>query len=223
MSGWKFWQSEPKKPDFIKEYLERNAQKIPGIRTLDQLEFVVLDTETTGFDLKKDQLISFGAVKIKNRKIQVSESVELRLKQKSPVSQSVRIHGILGDEKALSPEEFAEKSIRIIGNSILVGHHVQFDLEMLLQVYRPFGLGQFPNPVLDTLSLCMRLDHGPLADYSQIKAEDYSLDSLCQRFRIETDDRHTASGDAFLTAQLLQKLLILAEKKGIDTFSKLIR
>ena len=223
MSWWKFWQSDPKKPDFIQAYLEKNAQKIPGIRTLDQLEFVVLDTETTGFDLKKDQLISFGAVKIKNRKIQVSESVELRLKQKSPVSQAVRIHGILGDEKALSPEEFAEKSIRIIGNSILVGHHVQFDLEMLLQIYRPFGLGHFPNPVLDTLSLCMRLDHGPLADYSQIKAEDYSLDSLCQRFGIETDDRHTASGDAFLTAQLLQKLLILAEKKGIDTFSKLIR
>ena len=223
MSWWKFWQSDPKKSDFIQAYLEKNAQKIPGIRTLDQLEFVVLDTETTGFDLKKDQLISFGAVKIKNRKIQVSESVELRLKQKSPVSQSVRIHGILGDEKALSLEEFAEKTIPILGNSILVGHHVQFDLEMLLQVYRPFGLGQFPNPVLDTLSLCMRLDHGPLADYSQIKAEDYSLDSLCQRFGIETDDRHTASGDAFLTAQLLQKLLILAEKKGIDTFSKLIR
>lgn len=223
MSWWKFWQSDPKKPDFIQAYLEKNAQKIPGIRTLDQLEFLVLDTETTGFDLKKDQLISFGAVKIKNRKIQVSESVELRLKQDNPVGPAIKVHGILRDEKALSLEEFAEKTLPILGNSILVGHHVQFDLEMLLQVFRPFGLNQLPNPVLDTLSLCMRLDFGPLADYSQIKAEEYSLDSLCQRFGIEADDRHTASGDAFLTSQLLQKLLILAEKKGIDTFSKLIR
>ncbi|WP_338223650.1 3'-5' exonuclease [Algoriphagus confluentis] len=187
------------------------------------MEFLVLDTETTGLDPKKDQLISFGAIRIKNRKIQVSESLELRLKQDFPIGPAIRIHGILSAGQALSQEEFAEKTLSILGNSILVGHHIQFDLEILLQVYRPFGLGHVPNPVLDTLSLCMRLDHGPLADYSRIKAEDYSLDSLCQRFGIETDDRHTASGDAFLTAQLLQKLLILAEKKGIDTFSKLIR
>jgi DNA polymerase-3 subunit epsilon len=51
----------------------------------------------------------------------------------------------------------------------------------------------------------------------------YSLDELCIRYGIEMDDRHTAAGDAFLTAQLFLKLLKLAEKKGIRNFKDLLR
>ena len=222
MSWWRFWEKSPKQKDFVKDFLALNSEKIPSIRTLDQLEFVVLDTETTGFDLEKDHVLSFGAVKIKNRKIQISESMELYPISDRSVSSSVAVHGILEADNRVTLEEFSLKILEFIGNGILVGHHVHYDLEMLLRILKLYGLNRFPNPVLDTMTFCMRLDHGPLADLNQIQKEPYSLDNLCQRFGIELDDRHTAGGDAFLTAQLLQKLLGIAEKKGIKTLKELI-
>lgn len=222
MSGWRFWEKRSKPKDFVKEYLEKNSEKIPGIRTLDQLEFVVLDTETTGFDLNQDHVLSFGAVKITNRKIQISETLELYPVSDRSVSSTVAIHGILEMENRISLEDFSKKLLEFIGNGILVGHHLGYDLEMLLRILQGFGLNKFQNPVLDTMTFSMRLDHGPLADFSQIQQDSYSLDALCQRFGIALDDRHTAGGDAFLTAQLLQKLLIAGEKKGIKNFRDLI-
>ncbi|MDX5338733.1 MAG: 3'-5' exonuclease [Cyclobacteriaceae bacterium] len=222
MSTWKFWKKSPKPKDFVAEFLKKNSEKIPAIRTLDQLEFVVLDTETTGFDLEKDHVLSFGALKIKNRKIRVSESLELYPFSDRSVSSTVAIHGILEKENRVTLEDFSEKLLEFIGNGILVGHHVGYDLEMLLRILRQFGLNRFPNPVLDTMTFAIRLDHGPLADFSQIQKEPYSLDKLCQRFEVKLDDRHTAGGDAFLTAQILQKLLAIAEKKGIKSFKELV-
>jgi len=222
MSWWDFWKKPDQKESFVQEYLTKNSEKIPGVRSLDQLEFLVLDTETSGFDPRKDHVLSFGGIKIRDRKILVSESLELFPESNLSVTQAVEIHGILGNETQVSLEDFSKSLLEFLGNGILVGHHLRFDLEMLLQILKPFGLDQFPNPTLDTMAFCMRLDHGPLADFSQIKKEDYSLDKLCLRFGIEPDDRHTAAGDAFLTAQLLQKLLILGEKKGIKTFKELI-
>lgn len=55
-----------------------------------------------------------------------------------------------------------------------------------------------------------------------IASQDYSLDKLCERYGISLDDRHTAAGDALLTAQLLIKLLKVADKKGIKTFGDLM-
>ena len=138
-------------------------------------------------------------------------------------NQTVTIHGILDQTERVSLEVFTESVLNFIGNSVVVGHHVGFDLEMLMKIFREFGLKKFPNPILDTMSLAIRLDHGPLADINQINREDYSLDRLCSRFDIETDDRHTAAGDAFLTAQLLIKLLAIAKKKGITSAGKLLR
>jgi DNA polymerase III subunit epsilon len=63
---------------------------------------------------------------------------------------------------------------------------------------------------------------GKFYDPRTVVNEAYSLDRLCEKYQIELDDRHTAPGDAFLTAQLLLKLLKLAEKKGIKTFGELI-
>jgi DNA polymerase-3 subunit epsilon len=104
-----------------------------------------------------------------------------------------------------------------------VGHHLGFDLEMLLKTCKPFGVETFPNPCIDTMNLAIRLEQGRNADWHQFKQEEYSLDSLCDRYRIPKDDRHTAAGDAFLTAHLLLKLLVVAKKKGITDFGQLMR
>ena len=223
MSWWEFWKPKQERLEFIRDFLEFNAQPIPGIRSFEQLNFTVLDTETSGLDPAKDSILSFGAVKISNLKIQVQTAVEWYPKSEKSGGKTASIHGLVDISDQISQEDFIKKLLSYLTNSILVGHHVGFDLEMLEKNLKPFGIEILPNPVLDTLNLAIRLEHGPHADRSRINLESYSLDALCLRYGIETDDRHTAAGDAFLTAQLFLKLLSKCKQKGIVGFKDLMK
>lgn len=77
------------------------------------------------------------------------------------------------------------------------------------------------NPTLDTHALAIRLDHGFHAERHEKGG--YGLDQLCQRFNLPQADRHTAGGDAYLTALLLCKLLYRLQKKGVKTLADLLR
>lgn len=223
MSWWEFWKPKPERVDFIRDFLELNSQQIPAIRMVDQLNFTVLDTETTGLNPEKDAVLSFGAVKISGLKIQVESAVEWYPETLNSDRKAALIHGLVEIPNPLGREEFSKRLLEYLQNSILVGHHIGFDLDMLGKLVSPLGMDHFPNPVIDTLNLAIRLDHGPMADLSRIKLESYSLDELCKRYGIETDDRHTAAGDAFLTAQLFLKLLKRCHQKGILNFKDLMK
>ncbi|WP_026966709.1 3'-5' exonuclease [Algoriphagus terrigena] len=223
MSWWEFWKPKAERLDFIRDFLEINAQPITGIRSIDQLNFTVIDTETSGLDPAKDSILSFGGVKIFERKIQIQSSVEWYPTAKNSGGKTAPIHGLVGIQDQIPLEDFLKKLLPYLANSILVGHHVGFDLELLEKELKPFGIERLPNAVLDTGNLAIRLEHGPHADRSRINLESYSLDALCARYGIETDDRHTAAGDAFLTAQLLLKLLKKCHAKGIQDFKNLMK
>ncbi|TFV95630.1 3'-5' exonuclease [Algoriphagus kandeliae] len=222
MSWWPF-RSESKKQDFVEEYLRLFEKPIPGIRKITQLDFVVLDTETTGLDPKNDYVISFGGIKIQKGKILVETAIEWYPESPKEGADTAMIHGLVNRENLLRPKVFSEKLLEYIGPSILVGHHLNFDLEMLQKIGSSSGLKNFRNPSLDTLELAVRLEHGPHVNWQEIPMKEYSLDALCERYQIPSDDRHTAGGDAFLTAQLLLKLLKVAEKKGIVNYQQLFR
>lgn len=223
MSWWEFWKPKAERLDFVRDFLEINAQSIPGVRSIDQLNFTVIDTETSGLDPAKDSILSFGAVKISEGKIRVQSSVEWYPKSKNSGGKTASIHGLVGLQDQIPLEDFLKKLLPYLGNSILVGHHVGFDLELLEKELKPFGITKLPNPVLDTGNLAIRLEQGPQADRNRINLESYSLDALCNRYGIQTDDRHTAAGDAFLTAQLFLKLLKKCNLKGIRNFKELAR
>lgn len=224
MSWWHFWKKDQvRKRDFVLDFIQKASKPIPGLREISQLEFVVFDTETSGLNIKKDQVLSFGAVKVKSQSILVSSSVEWYPKVDVTGEKAATIHGLIQTQNQLESEVFFQKLVAYLGGGILVGHHVGFDLQMLLQIGAEFGLESFPNAVIDTKYLALRLEQGPQADIRHFKPEEYSLDQVCTRYGIPLDDRHTAAGDAFLTAQLLIKLLALAKKKGILTFAELMR
>ncbi len=222
MSWWEIWKAGRDKHEFIQSYLDENKDRIPGIRSIDQLTFTVLDTETSGLDPAKDTILSFGAVKIQQSIIKVDQSVEWYPNSENSGTKTMAIHGLVSVKNTLTKEEFARKLLSYLGSSILVGHHIGFDLEILKSLLKPFGFNQFKNPVIDTYQLAIRLEKGPLVDFNSFKQEEYSLDPLCKRYGIELDDRHTAAGDSFLTALLLLKLLAKAKSKGINTFQSLI-
>ncbi len=222
--GWSgFFARQIRKNSFVEEYEALFTKKIPSNRLLDQLHFVVLDTETTGLQPQKDHILSFGAVKVSGYKIRVDSVLEMYLDAPRNNRESVKVHELISSQKPQTKQEFAEKFLAFIGTDILVGHHIGFDLEMLEKSLKPYGLKRLLNHALDTGDLAMRLEKGVHYDLQFGVPGEFSLDNLCRRYHIPLDDRHTAAGDAFLTAQLLLKLLKMAEKRGIKDFGGLVR
>jgi DNA polymerase III subunit epsilon len=214
-----------KLPRYLCRYLEAN--RYSGIKNipLAKIRFVVLDTETTGLDIKKDKIISIAAVAVRGSYIIVEDSFETLVRQKSSgEGSSVVIHGLLRNElKTGASERFAmARFLRYIQGDVLVAHNMWFDKQMLNMSLRRTHPIKLLNPTLDVLTLAIRLEQGQFYNREEVKADEYTLDALCERYGISIPERHTAAGDAFATAMVFQKLLAMARHKNILTLGDLM-
>lgn len=197
------------------------------------VRFVVLDCETTGLDARRDALVSIGAVGVQEGQIRLDDTFEALLKVRYN-SASVVVHGITREEAELHGMTEPEALLQLLaylGDAVIVGHHIGFDIEVLnLAMQRNFGI-PLQNRWLDTMELTLHLENeGALPAASQrhspdlptqARRRDFSLDGLCRLFHIAPHDRHTAAGDAFITAQLFIKLLRFARHCDRTTLATL--
>ena len=188
----------------------------------DHVRFVALDSETTGLDPRRDHLITIGAVAVVGGDILLEDTFEIMMPVRFNTS-SVTVHGITVDEARDGvPEPKAlEAFLAYLGAGVIVGHHILHDITALnVACHRHFGL-ELQNRFLDTMDLTLHLERdGALPQEARI--EGFSLDQLCQLFGVVPHDRHTAAGDAFITAQVFQRLLRLARKAGRGTLGALV-
>ena len=117
-------------------------------------------------------------------------------------------------------EDVMEDLLLYLGPAIIVGHHIGFDLAALNGVARQFFSIELPNRSMDTMRLAIALERAGVLDAEE--RSDFSLDGLLRRFSIEPHDRHTAAGDAFLTAQVFQRLLAKSRHCGVETLGALL-
>ncbi len=200
-------------PSFWKDYL-RLFQATPE---KNQGRLVAFDTETTGLLPKKDDMLSIGAVAFRENTIMISDSYEVYIQNYSDKGvESIPIHGIVSNHiHALTISDAIEGFVQYIGNGILVGHNVGFDVAMINEGLKKMGIkGKLKNKTMDTAKMAIRLDHG--SHPSQVYAKDYSLDRLCKRFNIALHDRHNAAGDAYLTALIFLRLRPLLAERGVS-------
>ncbi len=169
---------------------------------INALRFVVFDTETTGLNPKKDRILSIGSVGIHKHIIKVSDSFECYLNQHTYNSESAKIHGILQDglHEKISEEEGIIQFLNHIKNAVLVAHHAAFDVTMINLALKRLGLPKLKNVVLDTGHLYNK------TGLNKLVKTHFSLDELSKQFNIPQHDRHTASGDAYITALLFLKI-----------------
>ncbi|MDR5590462.1 3'-5' exonuclease [Christiangramia sp. SM2212] len=199
-----FWQN------YSKSFEEKLSDKISDVR------FVVFDTETTGFDYEEDRILSIGAVRVENRSIEISDNFEVFLNQKKFNPETVKIHGIIQNERfeKLSEIDAIKKFLSYIQNSVLVAHHAGFDVKMVNKALKRNGLPKLKNSVLDTSVMYKKTRIlTNLIDQNK----EYTLDEIAEAYNIETTDRHTASGDAFITAIAFMKLLNKLKTKELTT------
>lgn len=181
-------------------------------RPIDSVRFVVLDTETTGFDYINDRILCIGAIVLQNGTINLQNSFEHYIDQEHFDKSSVQIHGIMRrdilDHK--SEIQVLQLLLDYLGDSIIIAHHAKFDVTMINNALERNGLAKLTNKSLDTAVLYKKT----LIKSNLLERKDhYSLDDLADKFDISKKDRHTAMGDAYITAISFLKILKKLKEK----------
>ncbi|MFN0120358.1 MAG: PolC-type DNA polymerase III [Blastocatellia bacterium] len=208
-------------PDFVREYEACFTRTWTDQTPAAAARFVVLDTETTGLDTRRDRLVTIGAVGVRDGQIILADVYESMLKV-AWNSASVTVHGVTRDEarEGLDEPEALAAFLPYLRDGVIVGHHILHDVETLnAACERHYGF-TLRNRWLDTmdLTLCLERD-GAFAGREAISG--FSLDALCELFDVAPHDRHTAGGDAFITALIFLRLLHLGRRYGRTTLGAL--
>ncbi|WP_404418609.1 exonuclease domain-containing protein [Marinospirillum sp.] len=205
-------ESRPEFHDFSIADLPAPTDELGQLR-FNQLEMVVFDTETTGLELRKgDKVISIGACRLLKGRLLAQEVFDQKVNPNRPIPPaSTRIHGLTDADVEKSPplKVVLPRFREFVGNGILVAHNAAFDLLAINLEAEELDI-EFNMPVLDTLLLSRGLDKN---------LEGHGLDDLAERFKLTfpPGTRHTALGDARVTAELLLALLPRLEARGIHT------
>lgn len=190
--------------DPLNDYVARLCEQIRSraVLKLDLKEatYCIIDLETTGLDLSRDVIINAAAVKIKSGRI--TKIYESYIKPPFSIPpESIQWHGITDDMLVDKPSisEVLPELLSFVGESLIVGHHINFDIKMLdRHVGESYGCNLEGTPWLDTM-----LMH-KLVMENNTSTE---LDDLLNVYCIECDERHRALGDSIATAKVFLRIL----------------
>lgn len=206
-------ESRPEYYDFDLFQVNPQTQALDDV-ALTALAYTVFDTETTGLNPSQgDEIIQVGAARIVNSKLLRQECFEQLVDPKRSIpAASIPIHGITPEMVRGQPDilEVLPAFHAFAQDTVLVAHNAAFDMRFLQLKEQVTGL-QFDQPVLDTLLL------SALVHPNQ---DSHRLEAIAERFNVHIIGRHTAMGDAMVTAEIFIKLLPLLAEKGIYTLGQ---
>jgi DNA polymerase-3 subunit epsilon len=188
---------------------------LPGLvnpgAALEALDYLSLDTETTGLDPASDCIVSIAILPIAAGAIDLARAFDCLVNPGRPIPPDVvAIHGI-DDAMVATAAGFAgiaDRILEILAGPVAVGHHIGFDFALLRRETEVAGRQWRDVPALDTMLL---------ASVIWPSLHDLSLDALARRLGVETAGRHTARGDAVITAEVFLRLRPLLRARGILT------
>lgn len=171
----------------------------------DSNELVVFDTETTGLNPKKDEILSIGAVLIKDNIIVTSETFEVYLKPSQEVSsKSIEVHRIrpCDLENAIEPKKGIEDFLYFIRGRSLVGYYLEFDVAMINRYIKPWLGIVLPNKQIEVSALYYdKKIHMAHKDNIDLRFE-----TILKELNIPNMGQHNAVNDAIMTAMIYLKL-----------------
>ena len=175
-------------------------------------EFVVFDTELTGLNPRKDEIIAIGAVRIKNLRICCGDNFYALIKPRGKLhTPSTLIHRITPRELsgAESVVDVLPRFVDYCGGAFLVGHHVLLDMGFVNRASQDYLGGIIQSSSLDTMRLAMAYKeslNGPHVDHRE-RHNSYTLSSLSEEFHLPRFEEHNALQDAMQTAYLFVYLI----------------
>ena len=172
-------------------------------------EWVALDCETTGLNVRTDEIISIAAVRIVGNRVMTSERVELLVRPERRVSaESVRVHQLREQDVAggLAPEAALIQLMYFIGSRPLVGYYLEFDLAMIDRALFPLlGVG-LPQPRNEVSAMYYDYKFRQLLPHQQDRVIDLRFASLMNDLRLPLRQAHDALNDAVMAALAFIKL-----------------
>ena len=179
-------------PEFWKTYLSKFDKK--------SNRYVVISTETTGLNPHKDVILSIGAFAVVDDSIFIGDSFETILLQYKYLHDNKLSNEFIIESKMnkLGETDAIKSLIEFIGNSVLVGHHVDFDVEMINVALEKLECGRLKNEALDIDMMHLKLN--------DITDKQFSLNQLCEIYKIPHSKINSSTEDAYKTALLFLKL-----------------
>lgn len=181
-------------------------------------EWVSLDCETTGLNVRSDEIVSIGAVRIVGNRILTSERLELLVRPEKGVSaDSVRIHRLREKDLAqgLPIDEALKRLMHFIGSRPLVGYYLEFDLAMINKALFPMlGMG-LPQPQVEVSALYYDYKFRQLSAIQQQDNPtiDLRFATLMEDLVLPQREAHDALNDAVMAALAFIKLRELAASR----------
>ncbi|MBR1752078.1 MAG: type I-E CRISPR-associated endoribonuclease Cas2 [Ruminococcus sp.] len=162
------------------------------------LDYTVIDVETTGIT-DDDRIIELGALKI--REGEISESLSILIDPQMKISKEITALTGITDEmilaQGISSKEAMTRFIEFVGEDILIGHNIRFDLKYIQKQIKQAGIPALKNRTEDTMKLAKKKEFIP---------EGYSLASVCKHYGITEIQQHRALEDCRLTQRIYEKL-----------------
>lgn len=188
--------------------MERNK----GNSIIEKLtDFTIVDLETTGLDTNFDEIIELGAVRIRDGII--VDTFQKLVKPQNPIDEFItELTGITNDmlANAATIEEVFPDYISFIGNDVIVGHNVNFDINFIYDTLYWLDKKTFTNDFIDTMRMARKvlkeLKHHRLSDLKSY----YKIDS----------EAHRSIGDCMSTFDIYNLLWKDAENNNIDFNTK---
>ncbi|MEM6303468.1 MAG: 3'-5' exonuclease [Pseudomonadota bacterium] len=198
------------------DLMQHNDDRAMADQPLEQLCFVVFDLETTGLSVAQDAIVQIGAVRVVNGARVAGEEYHSYVNPERPIPPaSTRIHHVSDAHVATAPTiaQAGQALHDFARGAVLVAHNAPFDMGFLKRHEAEIGAA-WDHSVLDTV-LLSAVAFGT--------TEEHSLDALCARLGIEiaAEERHTALGDARVTAEALVRVLQMLRGQGYDSLAAL--
>ena len=185
----------------------------------EQQRYVVVDVETSGLNMKKDRLISIGAIALREGRLDFSDAFQVVLRQAQlSTHANILIHGIGGSAQSggVDPVEGLLAFLQYVGKSPLVAYHAFFDQSMIGKAMREYLGMELDQPWIDLAWV--------LPDFYSFRGDmNVALDDWLHHFGIENILRHNAVSDAYATAKLLQVAIAGGQPKGANSPAAFMR
>ena len=157
--------------------------------------YVVISCETTGLNSSKDYILSIAGIAVVGNSIMINDSFEVELGLED--EEFIKIQSEFTNIKKTEAEAL-NLLIDFVGNATLIGHRINFDIEIINQALERINCGKLKNEAFD-----LEVMH---KKFHEISDKSFSANDLFDFYKIEKSDRNTMPSEAFNLALLFIKL-----------------
>ncbi|MGY8676224.1 MULTISPECIES: 3'-5' exonuclease [unclassified Bradyrhizobium] len=175
-------------------------------------DFVVIDCETTGLNVRTDDIVTIAAIRIRGNRILTSEHFEAVVHPDSEMgAEAIKIHRLRHSDVEAAPIvwKVLPSFLRFIGPRPLIGYYVDFDIAMLDKYILPLVGIELPNERIEISRLYYERKYGDAPPNTSI---DLSFAAILRDLKIPPLAQHDAFDDALMTAMMFLQLRDLAER-----------